>query len=154
MIYTCVFPPADETPGKSIFLRIILVLRLCARLPTFYQVTPSSTIFFSGRGPVVFVPNSFELYSCLKDEPSAWALFDSTRSFKEPPDDFLTSKSFIIQTPSPCTDRIDWKSKFPPVFIFCLELWTPEELICAYVTTFIMNITLIHSTVHRFSGVA
>jgi len=89
---------------------------------------------------VVYVPNSFKLYSCLEEEPSAWALFDSTRSFKEPPDDFLTSKNFIVQTPSPRTDRMEWQSKFPPVFLFCLELWTPAELICAYVATFIINV--------------
>jgi hypothetical protein len=90
----------------------------------------------------------------LEEEPSAWALFDSTPSFKQPPDDFLTSKNFVVQTPPPRTDRMEWQSKFPPVFVFCLDLWTPTELICAYVTTFIMNITLIHSTVHRFNGVA
>jgi hypothetical protein len=59
----------------------------------------------------------------------------------------LTSKNFVVQTPSPRTDRMEWQSKFPLSF-FLSHLWTPAELICAYVTTFIMNITLIHSTVH------
>jgi len=43
---------------------------------------------------------------------------------------------FIVQTPSPRSD-LAWMSKFHPTHICCLGLWTPAELICAYVTTFL-----------------
>ena len=62
----------------------MLILRLCAS-PTYYQVEASSTIFFSDEGPVGFLLNSNELGLYLRKEPAAWALFDSTLSFKEPP---------------------------------------------------------------------
>ena len=61
------------------------ILRLCARLPTFYQVEASSTIFFLDEGPVGFLLNSNELGLYLRKEPAAWVLFGSTLSFKEPP---------------------------------------------------------------------
>ena len=121
----------------------MLILRLCAKLPTFCQFEASSTIFFSDKGPLEFPSGSYELASYAEQEPAAWALFDSTPSFKQPPDTFFTLNNFIVQTPSPRSDRIAWEKKFPPIDVCCLGLWTPAELICAYVTTFCVNIILI-----------
>jgi hypothetical protein len=36
----------------------------------------------------------------------------------------------------------------------CLALWTPAELICAYVTTFCMNVMPVFPTAHHFNGAA
>jgi hypothetical protein len=94
-------PLADEFQDNQSAYALCSFYAYVQGFRLFYQVKASSIVFFSAEGPVEFRPDSYELDSCLRAEPTAWALFDSTASFKEPPDTFLTKKDFIIQTPSP-----------------------------------------------------
>ena len=119
----------QETPANGFILAIqelVHDLDLCVPLADKYQsayglcsfyayvqgfrlFTRSKLIFFSDKGPVEFRSD----WTPTCEGSTAWALFDSTPSFKEPPDTFLTKKFSIVQTPSPCSDRSAWLSNFP-----------------------------------------
>jgi hypothetical protein len=68
----------------------------------------------------------------LREERAAWALFDSTDSLMRPPQVFLDERVFVVQTPSPRLNRLEWRKKVLTE-LCCLALWSPAELICAYV---------------------
>ena len=69
----------------------------------------------------------------MKEEPTAWALVDSTLAVKIPPLEFMNHKIFVVHTPSPRSERLEWQNKYIGVELCCLSLWSLPEVICAYV---------------------
>jgi len=108
----------QETPANGFILAIqelVHDLDLCVPLADKYQenqsayglcsfyayvqgfrlFTGSKLIFFSDKGPVEFRSD----WTPTCEGSTAWALFDSTPSFKEPPDTFLTKKILLSRHP-------------------------------------------------------
>ena len=69
----------------------------------------------------------------MAEERTAWALVDSTMKVKIPPPEFMNHGIFVVHTPSPRSERLEWQNKYIGVELCCLSLWTLPEILCAYV---------------------
>jgi len=81
----------------------------------------------------VITLNSAALDRRMKEEHTAWALVDSTLTLKIPPPQFMNHGIFVVHTPSPHSERLEWQNKYIGVELCCLSLWSLPEIICAYV---------------------
>ncbi|KAF8069237.1 hypothetical protein FPV67DRAFT_1112863 [Lyophyllum atratum] len=123
--------------GKTAWLPLVLILRLHAKLPTIYQVGPRSTLLFNGSGVERIMTDLNEdiirgfKKACEVDGPfPIWALIDSNLDLTRVNPLYLTSEIFVVQTPSPRANRLEWKKKQnikAPEFI--LQPFTLSELI-------------------------
>ena len=91
---------APPIVGKSVFLYVLLVLRLQARLPTIYQSRDSHLYYFADNGVFLIltqVLNTRTLGSQL--HPSTWCLIDSD-SLGTVPVFIRDLRLFIVQASS------------------------------------------------------
>ena len=79
----------------------------------------------------MFRLDSDNLNHYMKEEHTAWALVDSTIS--TPPPEFMDTRIFVVYTQSRHSNRMEWRDKYVGIELCCLALWSPSEIICAYV---------------------
>ena len=119
---------ADITLGKSVLLRILLVLRLQAKLPTIFQCDPHLAYYFTATG--VWSIDRGDIKAAKKSTPQVWALIDSSKQLTTVDEVYYNSSIFIVQTPSPREFRIDWwKKAGNRIEFFILEPWSLSELL-------------------------
>lgn len=126
----------NHSTGKSVFLRILLILVLHAKKPVVFQDKPGSVVLFSQRGvKIASVSDASGFISFYGTNDSrVWALVDSTSTLEMPDPDLYDHMRpvFIIQTPSLSRKQTSWISKVL-VLPFVFKPWRLEELVAAYV---------------------
>lgn len=113
------------------WLSILLVLRLHAKPPTFYQRRLDEVYYFTEDG-VQSIPlrNGVAFLAAAELTPHAWALVDSDLDINGV-DPLYFDLLFIVQTPSPRASRMRWEKKTSlPIDLFILKPWTLPELLC------------------------
>ncbi|KAF8068650.1 hypothetical protein FPV67DRAFT_1780143 [Lyophyllum atratum] len=127
--------------GKTAWLQLVLVLRLHAKLPTIYQVGPRLTYLFDSSGVERIITDlNADIIEGFKDACEAeagpdgplpiWALIDSNLDLTGVDPLYLTYKIFVVQTPSPRANHLEWiKKQSITVPVFILQPFTLAELI-------------------------
>jgi hypothetical protein len=115
-----------KLPGKTCFLFYVLCRRLCAGLPTAFQLNEDEFAFFTENGPVV------EKSTSRYPFPSGtWLLADSNAMVSQPCGAFLRSTIdvLVVQTTSPKVSR--WKewSKQRQARVFVMDWISRDEMI-------------------------
>lgn len=120
-----------RSAGKTLFLFFVLALRVLQSLPTIYMVEPE-WIYIVDSNRVRKIPTKKFTPDLVTDKH--WCLLDSNRDLQTVPTEFLRLGSFMIQTASPRTKRIEWWKKYNNhcTFFFMKE-WSLPELIVGYV---------------------
>ncbi|KAJ3508499.1 hypothetical protein NLJ89_g5717 [Agrocybe chaxingu] len=114
--------------GKTLWLMLVLILRLHAGLPTIFQSRPNDIYFFHADG-VVCVESVTTLG---KRANNVWALVDSNAALQSVDKAFFQKGAFVVQAASPKDERINWvkgMTFLPKKFI--LAPWSLSELIAA-----------------------
>ena len=117
--------------GKTVFLYVLLVLRLQAGLPTIFQSHPNHLYYFGGDGVfkirITEFPDATDLRPLIS--PSTWCLVDSNLELTTVPMYIQYFDCFIVQSSSPRQDRLEWTNKqsLKPTWYF-LKPWTLSEL--------------------------
>ncbi len=128
---------------------LCLLLRLHAKFPTIYQNEVDWVFCFDEQGVerkhIRQIP-SFLNDNLNGDRSRIWALVDSNRTFKDVPDNYPANQIFVVQTPSPRTEHLEWGRKIDakPV-TFILEPWSLPEIICAWVIVHCVAVDHSHS---------
>ena len=124
---------ADISVGKSVLLRILLVLRLHAKLPTIFQCISGLAYYFTAKGIQIISLKGTHLQdikNARESTPQVWALIDSNRHLKDVQEVYYESSIFIVQTPSPQESRTEWKKKTNvAITSFILKPWSLLELL-------------------------
>ncbi|KAH7915096.1 hypothetical protein BJ138DRAFT_1196494 [Hygrophoropsis aurantiaca] len=124
--------------GKSLFLHVLLRLRLNARLPTLLQFSHHTCYLFSSLGAhiigpsvLAYVPDSArDLYALI---PDAWCLVDSNTDTPIPSPFTRCSRLTIVQAAPPRGDRLDWGWKYTgSLKEFYMRPFSVTEAIVAY----------------------
>ncbi|KAI0705245.1 hypothetical protein BC835DRAFT_1410151 [Cytidiella melzeri] len=117
-------------PGivKTLCLYFVHVLRLAAKLPTFF---PLECYYFSG-GCVEKRTAGDAIGDIALAAQSVWWLFDPKVYNIAPSGRLIGGGRFILHTTSPRKERLDWKAICLAPFAYYMELWSDAELICAY----------------------
>jgi hypothetical protein len=126
-----IIAPSSLIVGKTVFLYVLLVLRLQARLPTIYQSRNSHLYYFSDNG-VFRIHLTSELIATdfqSQFHPSTWCLIDSNLSLDTVPVFIQDLDLFILQASSPRPHRFEWAKKATsPVRRYFMKSWTLSEL--------------------------
>ena len=134
-------PAVDSHPclGKTVWLNVVLILRLQAGLPTIYQSHPDRLYFFSKEG--VFkcncspghIPNPCEFRRRIPE--STWCLIDCNQDLVGVPMFIQQLRLFIVQASSLRSDHLKWTNKATSLVIrYFMKPWTLSELIVGHVT--------------------
>lgn len=118
--------------GKTVFLYVLLVLRLQARLPTIYQSRDSHLYYFADNGVFLIhlIPGLIAINFKSQFSPSTWCLIDSNQSLDTVPVFIQDLDLFIVQASSPRTHRFEWTKKATsPVRRYFMKSWTLSELL-------------------------
>jgi hypothetical protein len=141
----CTIESTYSLIGRTIWLYLVLVLRLEAGLPTIFQSQPNRLFVFDDKGVHKLKYSSstdaFEFKAGFA--PSTWCLIDSNLRLNTVPGLILDLVLFIVQASSPRLDRIEWtKKESQPVLKYFLKPWTVSELIlgCVLKCTLIIAI--------------
>jgi len=131
-----------ETPsllftGKTVWLLVVLILRLQAGLPSIYQSEVDHMHVFNDEGVFKFNcgprgnPDWTELERYVP--PTAWALVDSNQNLITVPMCYQ-NRLFVVQASSPRRDRFAWQDKANrTVLSYGMKPWPISELILGYV---------------------
>jgi len=117
--------------GKTVFLFVLLVLRLQARLATIYQSRSSHLYYFADNGVFVIhlTPDLIATNFISQFHPSTWCLIDSNLALDTVPVFIQDLGLFIVQASSPRPHRFEWiKKQTSPVRRYFMETWTLSEL--------------------------
>ncbi|KAH7915099.1 hypothetical protein BJ138DRAFT_1176768 [Hygrophoropsis aurantiaca] len=123
--------------GKSLFLHVLLRLRLNARLPTLLQFENEACYLFSDRGAHIIGPSTLARESSLAQDlgrliPDAWCLVDSNVDMPIPSPFTRYAGLTIVQTESPREDRLKWAGKHTrSLKIFYMQPFNLTEAIVA-----------------------
>ena len=123
--------------GKTVFLHVLLVLRLQARLPTIYQSRDSYLYYFNEDGVFVTIlaPGLIATRFQSHFHPSTWCLIDSNQSVGGVPVFIQDLNLFIVQASSPSPHSFEWVDKATSLVLrYFLKSWTLSELFVGYVT--------------------
>ena len=124
--------------GKSLWLVILLILRLHARLPTIYQSTVDYAYIFNDEG--VFKlncgshgePDWYELGRQTTLPPTTWALIDSNQDLVGVPLAYY-NRLFVVQAASPRHDCFAWRDKASHyAALYIMQPWNITELLQGY----------------------
>ncbi|KAH7907826.1 hypothetical protein BJ138DRAFT_438402 [Hygrophoropsis aurantiaca] len=123
--------------GKSLFLHVLLRLRLSAMLPTLLQFNNGACYLFTDLGVHIIGPSTLARESSLAQDlgrliPDAWCLVDSNVDMPIPSSFTRYSGLTIVQAASPRADRLDWVGKYSrPVKEFYMRPFNLTEAIVA-----------------------
>ncbi|KAF8806595.1 hypothetical protein BYT27DRAFT_7141270 [Phlegmacium glaucopus] len=124
--------------GKSLWLLIVLFLRVLAGCPTIYHFEPGNCYVFNADGlyEVNFgdtglgLQPSGRLHFNKAISSQYWCLVDSNRSVTSVPPFLALLGTFLIQVASPRSDPIEWRKKYDHVSItYYMKNWLLSELI-------------------------
>ncbi|KAH7906074.1 hypothetical protein BJ138DRAFT_674424 [Hygrophoropsis aurantiaca] len=122
---------------KSMFLHVLLHLRLNPRLPTLLQFGNGVCYLFSDLGAHIIGPSTLAHESSVAQDlgrliPDAWCLVDSNANVPIPSLFTRYANLTIVQTASPCEDRLNWPRKYNrPMNIFYMQPFNLTEAIVA-----------------------
>ena len=117
--------------GKTVFLFVLLVLRLQARLTTIYQSRNSHLYYFADNGVFLInlIPEPIATNFKSQFHPSTWCLIDSNQSLDTVPVFIQDLNLFIVQASSPRPHHFKWTKKATsPVRRYFMKPWTLSEL--------------------------
>ncbi|KAM6495199.1 hypothetical protein JOM56_009822 [Amanita muscaria] len=116
--------------GKTVFLYVLLVLRLHARLPTIFQSEKTHVYYFDDKGVFDMTPEFITTHFRFKFDQSTWCLIDSNPNLSTVPVFIQNLGLFIVQAASPRPHRFEWTKKaVAPVTRYFMEPWTLSELL-------------------------
>ncbi|KIL71128.1 hypothetical protein M378DRAFT_201760 [Amanita muscaria Koide BX008] len=121
--------------GKSLWLIVVLVLRILAGYPTIYYSSSNILYIFNADGLYRVDPTNLEFkrarapfYKAIS--PQYWCLVDCNRDVVDVPFFLSRTRAFIVQTASPRSERIDWVKKYQSTSTrYFTKNWTLPELI-------------------------
>ncbi|KIM90408.1 hypothetical protein PILCRDRAFT_1716 [Piloderma croceum F 1598] len=122
--------------GKSLWLYIVLVLRILAGRPTIYHFGPDICYVFDADGlyEVNFgntglqSSGHWQFNNAISQQD--WCLVDSNQTVVSVPPFLASLPIFLVQSASPRSERIEWSKKYNHVHItYCMKNWSLSELI-------------------------
>ena len=125
------YSPSYLIVGKTVFLFVLLVLRLQARLTTIYQSRNSHLYYFADNGVFLInlIPELIATEFKSQFHPSTWCLIDSNQSLDTVPVFIQDLNLFIVQASSPRPHHFKWTKKATsPVRRYFMKPWTLSEL--------------------------
>jgi hypothetical protein len=128
--------------GKTVFLYVLLVLRLQAQLPTIYQSRSSHLYYFAKDGVYLIHLTPSLIATSLKSQfhKSTWCLIDSNQSLDTVPMFVQDLDLFIIQASSPRPHCYAWMDKATrTVSRYFMKSWSLPELLVGYVTYLLIS---------------
>lgn len=117
--------------GKTLWLHVLLALRVCAALPTVYQKHKDYIYLFNDGRAEKLTLVSDTMDDLLDNIPNnTWWLIDSNLNNFTPPDE-VVGELRIVQATSPRSEKTEWVSK-TSVDHFFMRTWSVSELFCGY----------------------
>ena len=128
--------------GKTVFLYVLLVLRLQAQHPTIYQSRDTHLYYFADDGVYLINLTLRPIATNFGSQfhKSTWCLIDSNQSLDTVPVFIQDLDLFIVQASSPCPHRYAWTDKATgPVYRYVMQSWTLTELLVGYATYLLIS---------------
>jgi hypothetical protein len=122
--------------GKTVWLCLLLVLRIHARLPTIYQFRENYFYYFHAEGVSIISVDKSLIATDIRNQfdPSTWCLVDSNLRLGAMPGFIQDLDFFIVQAASSRQHHLIWTDKVSrPVRRYYMKVWDIPELIAGYV---------------------